>query len=389
VPSFSKGRLDKLQPTDRPYWRSDSGGAGSVRGLKIRVNPNGRKFFYFQPARGKYVPLGEYPTVTIKTARNECPKVLTRISNGENPRPEYHRPAPRRAQSPTLNELFQDFEAWYRRDRKAQGYGTGGLDPTRTALNDFGDTKVTELNTTKVSQWREGLKSKVRPSTINRRVMGLRSLINYAIKVNVIEDNPLDGLDPRRLSEKNPDEAASDIRPFSRTEERHLRDAIANRVDYLKPMVIVALGTGMRRGEVFRMQWGHVRFDEKIIRIPKTKSGNPRNVNMNNTVMEALREWRLRRRRAPKPDMLVFPGLDNRTPMVSIKKAWTTLRRDANIRDKRFHDLRHTFASRLLNNGTPMLVVARLLGHSTEKTTEIYGHSDPALGAEAVEALDG
>ena len=379
---FTQPYLDSLKPTEKAYWKTD----GGRKGLVIKIQTNGRKFFYFIRQRGASgVPLGEYPEVTIQLAREECGRVLERIARGEDPKPLYRRPVPKQAENPTLNELFKRYAKWFREDRAANGYDSRGLEVIVTALKDLGDMRVANVTARNVEDWRNKLKATLRPSTINRRTTGIRQLLGYAVTEGIIATNPIADM---AFLEESHRETAALPRAFTEDEIKRLRSAVAKRKDYLKPLVLVALNTGARRGELFRMRWSDLLLDGPfpLLHIPKTKSGRPRDVNLNTEACKALRAWR--KQKKPQPDDLVFPGADGESRLVAIKTAWATLRIKAKIPHRRFHDLRHSFVSRLLAAGVPIAVVGQLVGHSTQQMTDMYGAGAKELGgADAVGRL--
>ena len=160
-------------------------------------------------------------------------------------------------------------------------------------------------------------------------------------------------------------------------------------------LFLLALRTGMRRGEIFALHWREVDFDARQITVKhtewrggvvSTKSGKVRVVPMAADLVAALRRWRERCRGA-----LVFPNRDGRI-MRRTGNANRALRRAlsrAGLRHVRFHDLRHTFASHLVLKGQPLRVVQLLMGHHSVTVTERYAHVGDEQLAAAVDVLDG
>jgi len=151
---------------------------------------------------------------------------------------------------------------------------------------------------------------------------------------------------------------------------------------HLKPIIILAVNTGMRRGEIFDLQWNHVDLKNRIIEVADPKNGDPRFVPINDTLMDALQQLP---RRIDTP--YVFPG-KNGGRLTDIKKPFLNTRKRAGLDDVRFHDLRHTFASHLVMAGVDLTTVKELLGHKSTKMTERYSHLSPKHKADAVRVLD-
>lgn len=384
MPTLRVSTLNALKPGPKPYEIRDA----HTKGLLIRVQPNGKRLWYFEWKRGRRVSLGQYPLVTLNLARAECPRVLARLAVGDSPRPLYHRPAPKRPENPTLDALTKPYREWFERDRKSQGYSPRSLEALNTALKALGDVRVRDLTEERLKSWvKSELTAGAKQRTVNRKLSAVRSLLNWAVDDKRIDANPLkaEELTAKRLgvaSKKNPDAERVDVRALTSAEEKRLRDALPTD-GYIRPLVLVALGTGLRRGELLRLKWSDVDFDHNAITVAISKSGKRRVVPFDSDVRAVLLSWRGRKYKATAP---VFAGLDGAHGLVNIKRQWFAVRAAAKLPRARFHDLRHTHASRLLNAGTPMFMVARLLGHSEERTTEIYGHLDPEGARKHVEA---
>ncbi|MBV9572587.1 MAG: site-specific integrase, partial [Acidobacteriales bacterium] len=149
----------------------------------------------------------------------------------------------------------------------------------------------------------------------------------------------------------------------------------------LRPIVILAVSTGMRRSEVLGLRWLDVDLLNGRILLPQTKNGDGRIVYLNRSAAATLSSAALNRRNATDP---VFDGI---TPgQVSV--AFVRLCRTRNVLDFRFHDLRHTAASWLRMQGADIHTVAQLLGHKDLRMAARYQHLSPAFLAEAVNRLD-
>lgn len=149
-------------------------------------------------------------------------------------------------------------------------------------------------------------------------------------------------------------------------------------------MILLSINTGLRRGEIFNMTWDNVNFERKLLTIEGAyaKSGKTRHIPLNTEALLTLKTWR----QQYENDHLVFPSLDN-LPFDNIKKAWGGILNLANIKNFRWHDLRHHFASRLVMVGVDLNTVRELLGHSDMTMTLRYAHLAPEHKANAVEKL--
>ena len=159
--------------------------------------------------------------------------------------------------------------------------------------------------------------------------------------------------------------------------------------DYFKPMVLLALNTGIRRNALLSLVWGDVDLHNRflLLRAASAKSGKSGYVNLNRTALEVLESWK---KQAPdaSPASLVFPSPKNGQKMDNCDSAWERLLKDAEIKNFRWHDMRHDFASRLVMAGVDLNTVRELLGHADLKMTLRYAHLAPEAKQRAVEKLD-
>ena len=203
------------------------------------------------------------------------------------------------------------------------------------------------------------------PGTCDRILILARHIFNCAIKWKTpgVKANPAKEVDLLKVDNKRE-------RFLSEEEVRRLYSAVlASDNPMLKYIVPMLLLTGARKREVLDARWEDFDVDNRLWRIPFTKSGRPRTVPMSDGVMSVLDTVP---RIAGSP--YVFPNPDTKKPFVTIHYTWDTARKRAGLRDVRMHDLRHSFASILINSGRSLYEVQHLLGHTQVKTTERYAH---------------
>lgn len=154
--------------------------------------------------------------------------------------------------------------------------------------------------------------------------------------------------------------------------------------DHLKPMILVSLNTGIRRGELFGLTWKMVSFQSKTITVgaDTAKTSETRHIPMNTEVLRTLKAWR----EQSGESTFVFAGQGGGR-MEDVKSAWLKLLQEACITEFRWHDMRHDFASRLVMSGVPLNTVRDLLGHSDIKMTLRYAHLAPGTKAAAVDLI--
>ncbi|MGH9415602.1 MAG: tyrosine-type recombinase/integrase, partial [Terriglobales bacterium] len=214
------------------------------------------------------------------------------------------------------------------------------------------------------------------PATVNREVACLKHMLNMAVQWGYLRDNHLRPV--RLLREENIVE-----RIVTSAEETRL---LAAAHDPLRDMLVVALHSGMRLGEILKLPWSCVDFERSLITIINAKNGRSRKVPMNAVVVETLKQ---RRPTQAKVATALFVFGDPRTgrPFGSVKTAFRATLRRAEIKSLRFHDLRHTFATRLVADGVDLVSVKELLGHSDIGMTMRYAHPSEANLRQAVALL--
>ncbi|MGI9068978.1 MAG: site-specific integrase [Pyrinomonadaceae bacterium] len=158
---------------------------------------------------------------------------------------------------------------------------------------------------------------------------------------------------------------------------------LTGRRDYIRSVVTIALNTGMRRGEILGLQWEHVNFPARTIFIARSKTGRTRTIPMNDVVFKEL----MALKQDAGPLEFVFSNSRTGVNIDSIKTGWRSTCEDAGLVNLRFHDTRHTFATRLRANDVHEWDIRDLLGHASVRMTSVYTHQTPANLCHAVNTL--
>ncbi|HET6464863.1 MAG TPA: tyrosine-type recombinase/integrase, partial [Nitrospiria bacterium] len=215
------------------------------------------------------------------------------------------------------------------------------------------------------------------PTTINKELGLMRHAFNVAIKEwEWCRDNPV-----RRVAMEK--ENNSRVRYLTDEEfERLLPEC----PDWLRPIVMVARYTGMRRENIVTLRWDQVNLFRKVVLLDQTKNGDRLGIPLCEKVLEVFKvQNKVRRLGSP----YVFPVADgSHIKGDAVSMAFIRTCRRIGILDFRFHDLRHTFASMLVQRGVDLYRVQRLLGHRDARMTQRYAHLSPENLREAVAVLD-
>jgi integrase len=217
-------------------------------------------------------------------------------------------------------------------------------------------------------------KKAVSPATVNREFAFLKHVYNIAIRDEKTLSNPVAKLKMLR-------ESSGRVRYLSDEEETRLMNALPGAKD--RDRVTVLIQTGFRRGEFLGLRWRDVDFKAGVLTIPKSKNGETRHVPMTTTVRGILN----RLPRSLDTSALVFPNTERNRDLRWAKRNLPAALRAAKIADFRFHDLRHTFASRLAMEGVDLLTIKELGGWKSLTMVQRYAHLSPSHRRTAIERL--
>lgn len=217
---------------------------------------------------------------------------------------------------------------------------------------------------------------KIRPATVNRLFMFVSGVLAEAVRRGYIDRNPASRIP--QLPEHN-----DKLRWLTDAEEERL---LAFAPDYIKPLILTSIHTGMRKGEVLRLKRADLDFEQRLLQVTQAKNHRVRYIPMNDTLMELLRSIPpYVGKKGPSP--YVFTNPETGVGFTNIDHGYRESVRKAGLTGVNFHTLRHTFASRLVQAGVPLNTVRELLGHGTMQVTMRYAHLAPNNLHEAVAVL--
>ena len=245
----------------------------------------------------------------------------------------------------------------------------------KTYLDEITMSKATAFQT---YVWKDMSNSRTKkkghaPATVNRYVAKLRKVMSLSVQEGYISTNPLKNLED--LEENN--ERQRYLEP---DEEERLFTQLAK---HLKPIVFVELRTGLRRGKVLQLKWQDVNFKSMTIKVVKIKKGKPVP-----TAIPLSQDAKKCLLSLPHLSEYVFTNPKTGTAYTTISKGFSKALERANIEDFRFHDLRHTVGSRMIDAGVNIRTVQEQLGHSRITTTERYTHPTNEARVQAINGLD-
>ncbi len=336
----------------------------STKGLMLEIRPTGRKTYYlrYQDERKKQHQhrIGDAQDLTLVMARKEAAKLRGKIAVGQDVKAEKIR----LKEIPTVAALINDRYLPYAKTYK-RSWATDECLLRNHIIPTFGHLHLDQVRKSAVMAFVTQHLKTHKPGSVNRVIILLRFLFNCAKRWDIpgAENNPTTGIP--LLAENNQNE-----RYLTEDEAKRLYASVCKSDNaMLKLIVPMLILTGARKREVLDARWEDFDFDRRLWRIPTTKAGKPRHVPLSDGALSILNA-------VSKIDNCpwVFANPATRKPFVSIFAAWNTARKRAGLTDVRIHDLRHSFASLLINNGRSLYEVQKLLGHSQIKTTARYSH---------------
>ena len=396
---ISKSLLKKLTPRKRPYEVRDT----QLKGFILRVQPSGSMSYIAQWQRGKRYTIGKADRLTPAAARHEAVEKLAKAALGDDPMAER-----KLAKSKDLKTYLDEvYEPWAVAHLKT---GKGQVERIRSCFSDLLDSKLGDITPWLIEKYRSArLKKGVTARTVNRDVHALRAALRRAYDWEIIPKHPLAKI--KNLKE----DSRARVRYLSPDEELRLRAALDDReerlrsdrdngnawrqergykelpdlrglpfANRLKPLVLLSLNTGIRRGEAFNLRWSDMDLELANLTAEGqgVKTTQTRHIPLNAEALANLRDWK------SQSDLAgyVFPA-DDGSRLDNVNKSWKLVLKKAHITEFRWHDLRHTFASNLVMAGEDLNTVRELLGHSDMKMTLRYAHLAPEKKAAAVEKL--
>lgn len=394
------GLVKELEAKDRAFEVVDT----EIAGLILRVEVSGVMTYYFRyrlPNGRRRIRLGPADRLTVTQARELARRQANEVAGGNDPQAE-KKAARTGSLGAYLDGPYQSKIA-HLKSRDTM---------TKTLKRDFAGFMSMPLSTItawRLEKWRRArLEKGMAAASCNRPLSYLKALMNHARRAGIIKVNPVSEVkslkeDNGRVRFLSPDERTRLYAALEAREDAARAARVRHNLwlkergvdplpglegrfcDHLPPLVTLALNTGLRRGELFQLQWADINMSTRLltVRADAAKSGRARHIPLNESAMDALDKWQSQ----AGGSALVFPSKTGGV-MDNVQTAWERLRKSAGLEDFNFHDMRHDFASRLVAGGVALNTVRELLGHRDFSTTLRYAHLAPGVTAAAVAILD-
>lgn len=365
-------------PPERSHWEVFD---LQIRGLYVDVQRSGHMAYRLrctENGKKRHITLGNPRVITLDEARLAARSHLRLVHSSQD-----QQSLNLSANAITVGEFFEDQYLPYVKTYK-RSWGTDESMIRNHILPQLGAQAMAAVRAPDIARMVQSMKEKdFAPGTINRMLVLLRYGYKLALrwKVEGLEVNPAQDLKNIKNDNKierylTPEQTVALMAAVRESENPALQNIV--------PFLIY---TGARKREALDARWADIDWQQSSWKIPKTKSGKIRHVPLSSGALELLgrmRAWS--GLKAPGSDLL-FPNPRTGLPFVSIYYSWDTARKQAGVPELRIHDLRHSFASFLVNAGRSLYEVQELLGHADIRTTSRYAHLKRDRLMEAVQVI--
>ena len=333
--------------------------------VEVRASCPGQGTYYlrYKDSTGKtcHQKIGRTTDVDLAEARKRAKHLKAEIALGANPSGE----AKAAKEVPTFDTFFVDHYMPYVKPRKRSWKRDEELYRLRIKAV-FGDRRLNQISRQQLQTFHtELLATGLAPATADHHLKVIKHALNLAIDWGLLEKNPAARIPLFNVDNKR--ETYLDAAQLDRLMQ-------VLRSDENRPACLIAmflLSTGARLNEALSATWSQIDRDNRVWRISasNSKSKRVRSVPLNDSALDVLAQLDT----DGKFDH-VFVNAETGKPYTTIAKVWERLRKEAGLPHLRLHDLRHSYASFLVNSGRTLFEVQQILGHSDSKVTERYSH---------------
>jgi integrase len=381
------------RPAKKPFEIYDS----RLPGFTLRVQPSGVRSYYARFGRNRRIALGKVGALLPEEARDRCQKVLGNFAHGRHPLQGLN------GKGPTLGQFIDEsYGPWAKANRSRTATNT--LEKLNRLFGTWFSEPLTAITIERIESWKiRRVNAGCSSTTLLRDMFTLSSVLSRAVKLGKLAENPIRKVEKPRIDRRPKIRFLDDAEEFRLREALKARDAkmrmarasanvwrrersreilpsLPHYGDHVTPAVLLSINTGLRRGELLKLRWKSIDFARRLLTVegPDSKTRQTRHVPLNGEAMRVLESWREQSGDGPR----VFEI------STGFKTAWGHILKRANIVVFRWHDLRHHFASRLVQHGVPLNTVRDLLGHRSIAMSLRYAHLAPDQRREAVAMLN-
>lgn len=245
---------------------------------------------------------------------------------------------------------------------------------TRTDVERFRNERIAG----KLSDKERNRKEKPAPATVALELGLLRRIFNVAVEAGLLDRNPVAKLKMPKVSNRRD-------RVIDATEYQRLLAEVDDRQGaHMRPIIVLGYESGMRKGEIVGLLWADVDWRRHLVHLRLTKTDEPRNVPLSEAAEQALRGWSRRKDWGRRESTYVFASPAADRPLSNVSAAFGRIARRAVVADVRFHDLRHTFCTRMVERGVDLITLKAITGHKTLAMLSRYSHPSDARKVELV-----
>jgi integrase len=320
-------------------------------------------FLRFKDASGKtcHTKIGRTSDITLAEARTRALTLKSEIAAGNSPgKQEAPKPA-----ALTFAAFFTEHYMPHVKGHKRSWEKDEGMFNLRLKA-EFGDLPLASINRQQVQAFHSKVKAEgLAAATCDHQIKLLRHALNLAVEWEMLELNPIAKL--HLFNEDNKVEHYLDD-----AQREKLLEVLTSNLQFPTCQVALFLvSTGARLNEAVQAKWSHIDRDNRVWRVPasNSKSKRIRSIPLNDSALDLLGKLETE----GKFEYL-FINLETGKPPAYVHKYWARVRKDANLPKLRLHDLRHEYASMLINSGRSLFEVQHILGHSDPKVTQRYAH---------------
>jgi integrase len=342
--------------------------------------------------------LGKVGALLPDEARERCQKVLGNVAHGRHPMQGLSG-----LEGLTLGQFIDEsYEPWAKANRSRTATNT--LEKLNRLFGTWFSEPLTAITIERIESWKiRRVNAGCSGTTLLRDMFTLSSVLSRAVKLGKLAENPIRKVEKPRIDRRPKIRYLDDAEESRLRETLRVRDAkmradresanvwrqernrellptLLHYGDHLTPAVVLSMNTGLRRGELLKLRWRSVDSARRLLTVegPDAKNRQTRHVPLNDEAINFLKSWR----EQSSDGARVFEIT------TGFKTAWGKVLKRANIVGFRWHDLRHHFASRLVQRGVPLNTVRDLLGHSSIAMSLRYAHLAPDQRREAVAMLN-